>query len=90
MTKIQSMPVLLPMDIKEAFFRITFVPESTNLSLFLLTLNTKTNKLTANVGPYTNLVTIRSLVTIMGFLQSPSFLHLCLDSLTNDIMEKIL
>ena len=88
MRKIQSTPVLVSMDIKEAFFRITLVPESTNLSLFFMDLNTKTNELTAKVGPDTKLVTIRSLVTIMGFLQSLSFLHLCLDSLTNDIRTK--
>ena len=90
MRKIQGTPVLVLMDIKEAFFRITLVPESTNLSLFLMDLNTKTNELTAKVGPDTKLVTIRSLVSIMGFLQSPSFLNLCLDSLTNDIKDKIL
>ena len=58
------------MDIPEAFFRISLAPESTNLSLFLMDFNVKTQELTAKATPDTKLVTIRSLVSIMGILHN--------------------
>ena len=52
--------------------------------------NVKTQELTAKATPDTKLVTIRSLVCIMGFLQSPTFLHLCLKDLKKEIKDDIL
>ena len=74
MRKIQRTPILCSMDIPEAFFRISLAPESTNLSLFLMDFNVKTQELTAKATPDTKLVTIRSFVFIMGLLQSPGSL----------------
>ena len=53
-------------------------------------LNTVTGELTAKAIPDTKLVTIRSLVSIKGILQSPAFLHLCLEDLTTEIKDDIL
>ena len=90
MRKIQGTPVLCLQDIREAFFRLSLAPESTNLSLFLMDFKVKTQEITAKATPDTKLVTIRSLVSIMGILQSPVFLHLCLEDLTTEIKDDIL
>ena len=52
--------------------------------------NQSTGKLTAKASPETKLVTIRSLVSIMGILQSPAVLNLCLKDLTTEIKDDIL
>ena len=90
MRKIQGTPVLCSQDIQEAFFRLSLAPESTNLSLFLMDFNVKTQELTAKATPDTKLVTIRSLVSIMGILQSPVFLNICLKGLTTEIKDAVL
>ena len=90
MRKIQGTPILCSMDIREAFFRITLAPDSTRLSHFLMNLNTKTQELTARATQDTKLVTIQSLMSIMGLLQSPDFLGLCLEDLTTEIKDTIL
>ena len=64
--------------------------ESISISLFLMDFNVKTQELTAKASPDTKLVTIRSLVSIMGLLQSPAFLNLCLEDLTTEIKDTIL
>ena len=53
-------------------------------------LNTVTGELTAESTKDTKLVTIRSLLSIMGILQSPALLHLCVEDLTTDIKDDIL
>ena len=52
--------------------------------------HTKTKKLTAKTSEDTKLVTIRYLVSIMGLLQSPAFLGLCIQDLTKDVKDTIL
>ena len=59
-------------------------------SMFLMDLNDKTQELTAKATLDTKLVTIRSLVSIMGLLQSPVFLNLFLENLTTEIKDIIL
>ena len=79
--------ILCAMDLREAIFRNILAPESTNLSFFL---NDKTPGLTAKATPDTKLVIIWSLVSIMGLLQSPAFLNLCLENFTTEIKDIIL
>lgn len=75
---------------KRSLFQNILAPESTNLSFFLMDLNDKTQELTAKATPDTKLVTIRSLVSIMGLLQNPTFLNLCPENLTTEIKDIIL
>ena len=72
--RIQGMPILCSADIKEAFFRLRVSPASTRLSLFLMDYNYKTKQLSTKATEKSKLVTIQTLVSIMGLSQSPSFL----------------
>ena len=84
MRRIQATPVLWSCDIAEAFFRIQTAPDSPT-GLFLMDYNKETEEL--GPGPNSSLVIIRTLVTIMGLLQSPSYLGICREDLAKDIKE---
>ena len=85
MRRTQCTPILCCMDIREAFFRITLSPKSSNLSMFLMDINTKTGELAPKQGSDTKLVTIRSKSSIMGINQSPAFLWLSIQDFTTDL-----
>ena len=84
MRRIQATPVLWSCDIAEAFFRIQTAPDSPT-GLFLMDYNKETEEL--GPGPNSSLVIIRTLVTIMGLLQSLSYLGICREDLAKDITE---
>ena len=88
--RIQGTPVLCSMDMREAFFRLRVSPASTRLSLFLMDYDSKTKQLTAKATENSKLVTIQTLVSIMGLNQSPAFLSLSLQDLTQDVKDTIL
>ena len=86
--RIQNMPVLLSADVRQAFFKIRVAPASRHLRLFLMDFDTKAQQLTAKVTEHSKLVTIQALTLIMGVSQSPAYLSLAFQVLTEDIQDK--
>ena len=74
------MPVLLSADIREGYLRLRVSFALTHLSLFLMDYDHKTQQLTAQTTKHSKLVTIQALVLIMGVIQSPAYLSLCLQN----------
>ena len=82
------MPVLLSVDVREAFFKIRVAPASRHLSLFLMDYDTKTQQLSAKVTEHSKLVTIQALALIMGMNQSPAYLSIAFQDLAKSIPDK--
>ena len=88
--RLQAMPVICSADIREAYFRLRISPAATHFSLFLMDYDHKTKQLTAKVTEHSQMVTVQTLVSVMGCSQSGSFLNLSLRDLTKDIKDAIL
>ena len=82
------MPVLLSVDVRQAFFKIRVAPASQHLSLFLIDYDTKTQQLTAKVTEHSKLVTIQALALIMGVSQSPAYFSIAFQDLAKSIPDK--
>jgi hypothetical protein len=86
--RLQALPIMFSCDIKECFFKLKLHRDSQDQLLFLMDYDRSTGQLTAAVGPDTELVTIRPLVTVMGAKQSPAMLSLAKIDLAEGIKEK--
>ena len=90
MCEIQATPIIFSCDIREAFFRILHHEDSSSSNMFLMDFNSQANQLSSKPEPNSELVMVRTLVTVMEILQSPAFLGLCRKDPATDLENQTL
>ena len=81
------MPIILSVNVREAFFKIRVAPASRHLSVFLMDYDNQTQELTAKVTEHSKLVTIQALALIMGVNQSPAYLSITFQDIATSIKD---